>query len=79
MPDFDIGAGDSGSFVDKRRGRGLTGADVLAETSYGNIAAMKARLTALNSTAYTPARLNTMTDNDTTYALRLASADNAGI
>lgn len=78
MPDLDIGT-DNNGFIDKRRGRGSTGAGVLAETAYNNIAAMKTRLTALAPASYTAARLATMTDNDVVYALRVASADAAGI
>lgn len=79
MPDLDIGNGNLG-FVDKRQGRGQTGAVVEAENAnYSSISTLKARLTALNSTSYTTARMATMTDNDLVYALRIASADAAGI
>ena len=67
-------------FVDKRRGRGLTGADPVAEiANMATISTLKARLTALAPTSYTAARMNSMTRNDLVYALRKASADNAGI
>lgn len=80
MADLDIGAGDRTGFVDNRFNRGLTGATVLAEeANYSSISSMKARLTALNSTSYSTARLATMTQNDMVYALRVASADAAGI
>lgn len=39
-----------------------------------SIAAMRARLTAINSTEYTAARLNTMLANDMAYAIRLNDA-----
>lgn len=79
MPDLDLG-GANMNFVDKRNGRGLTGASNLAElANYATVSTMKARLAALNGTSYTAARLATMTDNDLVYALRVASADAAGI
>jgi hypothetical protein len=67
-------------FVDKRRGRGGTGASVLAESAnMTSVSALKSRLTALSATSYTAARMNSMTVNDLIYALRVASADAAGI
>ncbi len=79
MPDLDI-EGPRTNFVDKRVGRGLTGATVVAETAnMESVSTLKARLTALDATSYTAARLATMTKNDMIYALRVASADSAGI
>lgn len=79
MPDLDIGNGNNG-FVDKRQGRGQTGAPVEVEqANYTSISTMKTRLTALNAVSYSAARLATMTDNDIVYALRVASGDLAGI
>jgi hypothetical protein len=78
MADFDIF--DPTEVVDKRRGRGTTGAQPMAEIANTlSISALKARLTALNATSYSAARLATMTRNDMLYALRIASADSAGI
>lgn len=78
MADAQNGAIDSG-FVDKRRGRDQ-GSPALAEANnLTSVATLKARLTALNATSYTAARLANMTVNDMVYALRLASADSAGI
>lgn len=42
--------------------------------NYITLAARRARLTAINGTYYTAARLDTLTDNDINYALRLADA-----
>lgn len=79
MADLDIS--EFHGIIDKRRGRGVTGAaSIYAEyDNMDNVAALKARLTTLNATSYTAARLATMTRNDMVYALRLASADTAGI
>ena len=71
---------DPMGIVDKRRGRGTSGAHTLAEVNnMTSVSALRTRLTALNATSYTPARLDAMTENDMVYALRLASADSAGI
>ncbi len=78
MADLDVN--DPLGIVDKRRGRGTAGAHTLTEVNNAtSISALKARLTALNATSYTAARLATMTENDMLYALRLASADSAGV
>ncbi len=78
MADLDIN--DPSGVVDKRRGRGSIAGPALAEqNNMTSVANLKTRLTALNATSYTPARLATMTENDMIYALRLASADSAGI
>jgi len=80
MADFTIGTMPNDHFVDKRRGRGGSGASVVAESAnMTSVSAMKARLTALAPSSYTAARMNTMTVNDLIYALRVASADSAGI
>lgn len=66
-------------FVDKRVGRGLTGASVLTEqNNYDTINDLRTRLIAINSTTYTAARLDAMTRNDMIFALRTES-DSAGI
>lgn len=78
MADLDI-AGPNGT-VDKRQGRGKATAGS-TQTSYansGSIQSMKDRLTAINATSYSAARLATMTENDMLYALRL-NDDAAGI
>lgn len=78
MADLDIN--DPTGVIDKRKGRGLTGAHQMTEiANTSSISALKARLTALSATKYTAARLATMTENDMLYALRLESADSAGI
>lgn len=78
MADAQMGPIDTG-FVDKRRGRTQDGV-VLAETAnFSSVATLKARLTALKPSQYTTAKLNTMTVNDMVYALRVESADSAGI
>lgn len=67
------------NYIDKRRGRDFAGQ---AQAEYANqqsVTTLRARLTALSATTYTAARLNTMTVNDMVYALRLSSADNAGV
>lgn len=81
MADLSLGGFNAAPvFIDKRRGRGGTGADVVAEAAnMQSVSLLKARLTALNATAYSAARLATMTKNDMIYALRVASADAAGI
>lgn len=66
-------------FIDKRRGWDK-GTPILAENAnYGSIASMRTRLTALAAGTYTTSRLNAMTTNDMVYALRLLSADAAGV
>lgn len=78
MADLDIA--DPLGLVDKRRGRGTTGAHTLAEVGNAtSISAMKTRLTALDATSFTAERMRTMTQNDLLYALRQRSADSAGI
>ena len=79
MPDLDIN--DPIGVTDKRRGRGnTTSTHQLTEFSnMQTIAAMKTRLAAISGTTYTAARMATMTENDLVYALRVASADSAGI
>ena len=78
MANLDIN--DPLGIVDKRRGRGTTGNHNMAEiNNMTSINAMRTRLQALNAGYYTNARLETMTENDMVYALRVASADSAGI
>lgn len=79
MAEMQMGPVDT-NFVDKRRTKGDHNSQVLAEAAnYGSIANLKARLTALNATSYSAARLASMSVNDMVYALRTASADSAGI
>lgn len=67
-------------YIDKRIGRGTVTTHSAAEAAnMDSVFDLRARLTALNSTSYTAARLDAMTKNDMLYALRLASADSAGI
>ena len=65
-------------FTDKRVGRGATGAVVGTPGSYTGLSALEARLTAVNASYYTAARLAQMTENDMVYAVRLAD-DLAGV
>lgn len=66
-------------FTDKRRGRGVSTTVVAEATTFNDLNLIKARLTALNPTAYSAVRMRSMTVNDLIYALRLASADAVGI
>jgi len=67
---------------DKRKGRGIVAS---ANTPLAEVANMKdvnslrTRLTAISATKYSAARLATMTVNDMIYAVRLETADAAGI
>lgn len=76
MADLDIG--NIHNFVDRRGGRG--GNHPAAEfANLKDIAAMKARLTAISSVRYPAAKLAYMTENDMIYAIRVETADSAGI
>ena len=78
MADLDIS--DPTGVKDKRRGRGTTSTQPMAEiNNTQSISQLKTRLAALNGTSYSATRLATMTKNDMLYALRIASADSAGI
>lgn len=79
MADLDITANDG--LTDKRVGRGNTTAThILAEkANMDSVADMKTRLAAINGTSYSAARMHSMTKNDLVYAMRVASADSAGI
>lgn len=69
MADLDIN--DPFGVVDKRRGRGSTGAHSMTEiANMSTISSMRTRLAAINAGYYTAARLNNMTENDMMYALR---------
>ena len=78
MADLQNGPTDIG-FVDKRRGRHYEGVAIAEANNMDTVGELKARLTALNATSYSAARLASMTVNDMVYALRVASGDAAGI
>lgn len=73
-------------YVDKRRTFGdlghangnPTAAGSGDASNYASVAGLRARLTAINSTYWTAARLDQSTKNDLVYAVRLAD-DAAGI
>jgi hypothetical protein len=78
MANLDIS--DPTGVVDVRRGRGATGANTLAEiANTTSVSAMRTRLAALDAGYFTAARLDLMNKNDMLYALRVRSADSAGI
>jgi len=66
------------NFTDKRHTSAVFSVPVGSPANYASVAAMKARLQAINSSYFTTARLNAMNENDLTYALRLAD-DAAGV
>lgn len=67
-------------FTDKRRTPGSPSRPGTDSTTinYNDVAALRARLIALNAPYYTTARLDALTKNDMVYAVRLAD-DAAGI
>ena len=73
-------------YVDKRRTKddvgGTAGKTWAATSAYADVPAslttLRARLTTINSSYYTAARMDTMTRNDLVYAARL-SDDAAGV
>ena len=68
--------GNSQGVVDKQRSTSRSVAksnnSVSTPANYDNVAAMDARLQAINAGYYTNARLDSMTMNDKVYALRIA-------
>lgn len=66
--------------TDKRRNaKGQNTAQLLTTpANYADVGALRTRLTAINATYYTAARLNSLTKNDMVSAVRLAD-DAAGI
>lgn len=79
MADLDV-AGTPYGFTDKRVGRGTAGITPVGEiVNMSSVSALKTRLTALDPTAFTAVRMQSMTENDLLYALRLKSSDAAGI
>lgn len=65
-------------FVDKRRGAAFNAAGVATIANYASVAAVNARLTAINGTYWSASRLATTGINDKVYAMRLAD-DAAGV
>lgn len=66
--------------TDKRVGRGVTGVNVLTQSdNMLSVGELRAALTTMNGTYYNTARLDALTKNDMIYALRLGTADSAGI
>jgi len=69
-----------GDFVDKRRVRGEPGTSGLTEkANYANVTDLRTRLAAISGSTFTATRLDAMTANDMVYALRMSTADVAGI
>lgn len=71
-------------FTDARLGAaatsgGSTTAYLTEDNNYGNTFDLDTRLQAIDGTTYTQAFLRTMTKNDKVYALRIKTADAAGI
>lgn len=58
---------------------GRTTATLTEDNNYSNINDLDTRLQAIDGTTYTQAYLRTMTKNDKVYALRLLTADAAGV
>ena len=77
MANIDV-RGNPYGFADKRKGRGSDTSVVAEHANLKDVASMRARLTALDAN-YTAARLDKMTINDMVYAIRVKSADAAGI
>ncbi len=66
--------------VDARLSLGYRTATLATEqNNYGNINDLDTRLSAIDATTYTVAYLRTLNKNDKMYALRLATADVAGV
>lgn len=70
MADSQIGSVDL-SLTFRNETQGSNAALVATPANYASVSAMKARLTAINATSFTAARLANMTVNDLVYALRL--------
>jgi len=65
-------------FADKRRTQATMTPPVGTPANYATVANLRTRLAAVNGSYFTTARLNSMNENDMTYALRLAD-DPGGI
>lgn len=70
MADSQIGSVDL-ALTFRNETQGTNAALVATPANYASVSALKARLTAINSTSYTTARMNQMTVNDLIYAVRL--------
>lgn len=71
MADNMIGPDLDTNWVDKRFVPGSGASVISAPGDFQSITTMRARLTAISSTTYSAARLNTMSVNDMVYACRL--------
>ncbi len=75
MPQHQIETFAQNSFVDKRRataGSAAVSSDgVTTPANFDSIADMDTRLTAISATTYSQANLDSMTQNDKLYALRV--------
>lgn len=78
MANFDV-RGNQIGFLDKRKTKDQATNGQAEIANMQDVATMRARLAVLNSTLYTSATLDKMTINDMVYAIRLLSADAAGI
>jgi hypothetical protein len=79
MANVQTGSITPANYIDKRAGRDKGSQAQAEHANLSTVATLRARLTALAPASYTAARLDAMTVNDMQYALRLASADSAGI
>lgn len=71
VADTGIGAVDN-CFTYRNEVQGTNNALLSTPANYASNAAMRARLIVINGTYFNSSRLNTMTQNDLQYALRLA-------
>jgi len=65
-------------YVDKRETPASQTDNLTTPANFADVSSLRARLTAINSTTYTTARLDKMTKNDMVYAVRV-SDESAGI
>lgn len=79
MANSQVGAHTSNDFVDKRRGRNYNNISLTEAANYPSVSLMRTRLAAISGTTFTAARLDAMTVNDMVYALRMHTADSAGV
>ena len=79
MADAQVAGSLPVKFSDKRRDPKTNALTLSEAANYTTISALKTRLTALKPSVYTAAKMRTMTTNDLQYALRVESADAAGI
>lgn len=78
MANTQVGTVDQ-NFVDKRRFRDYQSTMPAEQNNMDSVSELRTRLTALSASTFTAARLDAMTVNDMLYALRVHSADAAGI